>query len=401
MGFMSFVKRLFGNTSPPSTPVQGRDEAPPTMAVPVDSQYSHDCGQERDSAHCGSIAKDSSAQSDATPTGYGQPVHSQLDAYIVLDFETTGLSCVRDAIIEIGAVKFSGGIEIDLFTTYVNPLRPIPTEITRLTGISDEDVMGAPSILDAASALHKFIKGLPIVAHNASFDIGFLQEAYKAIGVDEEIVYIDTLQMARDAFPNAPNHKLSTLIAYLSIEGVQEHRSLSDVRYTNQIFLRCLPKVDICFSRKSCAPASFPPKTTATLTEEQRAIAEWAKSTLINAGRDVSLLAFGQTSKWFRISYFYTVLDIKLGGKLQYVLVESKYLHLFDQSRLSPCPASEGPSCDEFRSMRFHINKDSDLNELSPLLLAAFDSTYANYQSVKKWLKQRDLDAHFMRVVQI
>lgn len=164
--------------------------------------------------------------------------------YVVLDIETTGLSPKCDQIIEIGAIRSKCGTETESICTYVNPGISIPQRITELTGISNSDVADAPGIEDTLSDIISFIGDSVVIAHNAPFDIAFLCAACKKAGIDININYIDTLALARNAFPDAPNHKLSTLIAYLSLEGVQEHRALSDVRYTNQVFCKCLPILD-------------------------------------------------------------------------------------------------------------------------------------------------------------
>lgn len=159
--------------------------------------------------------------------------------YVVLDIETTGLSPQEDHIIEFGAIKVKNGQEIDCFTTFINPGCPIPRRITQITGITDADVAHAPDLAAAVTAISAFIGTLPVVAHNASFDLQFLCHAYQEVQMKPQFRYIDTLVLAKYAFPYAPNHKLSTLIDYLGIDGVQVHRALSDVRFTNQLFLAC------------------------------------------------------------------------------------------------------------------------------------------------------------------
>lgn len=160
-------------------------------------------------------------------------------AYVVLDFETTGLSPERDCIIEIGAVRYMDGKEAAVMNSFVDPQRPISPEITRITGITDQDVAGAPTLRPAVESLHQFMDGLPIVAHNAGFDLSFLAAAYRTLGLEPDFTYLDTLELARRAFPDAPNHKLSTLIQFLSIDDTQAHRALSDVRQTHALLCRC------------------------------------------------------------------------------------------------------------------------------------------------------------------
>ena len=159
--------------------------------------------------------------------------------YIVLDVETTGLSPESDDIIEFGAIKIENGQETDCFNTFIDPGYPIPPYITQITGITDTDVAGSPDLLTAIKDIAAFISDFPIVAHNATFDLRFLFCAYQKAGMQTNFHYIDTLTLARHAFPELPSHRLSILIDYLGINGTQEHRALSDVRFTYQIFCAC------------------------------------------------------------------------------------------------------------------------------------------------------------------
>jgi len=95
--------------------------------------------------------------------------------FVALDLETTGLDAARDSIIEVGAVRFCGNSIVDTFTTLVNPQRPIPRQITELTGIRTADVASAPTIDRVAPELLAFAGSdtAAVIAHNAAFDLGF------------------------------------------------------------------------------------------------------------------------------------------------------------------------------------------------------------------------------------
>src|SRR5436853_3754699 len=98
--------------------------------------------------------------------------------YVALDLEATGLDTDSDCIIEIGAVRFEGGDVIDRLRTFVNPQRPVPHAVQRLTGISDGDVAGAPPLYEAAAQLQAFLGDDPLVGHNIlGFDALFLRRA--------------------------------------------------------------------------------------------------------------------------------------------------------------------------------------------------------------------------------
>ena len=165
--------------------------------------------------------------------------------YYVLDTETTGFSPKKDAMIEIAAIKVQEGRITDRFHTFVNPGRPIPEEITELTGIRDEDVYCAPDIDAAAMNLARFLSdGYPVVGHNITFDMGFIQAAFVRLGMSADFRLVDTLSLARRAFPGLPDYKLDTLISRLNLaDHEQMHRAMDDVMITNALFWECLRKL--------------------------------------------------------------------------------------------------------------------------------------------------------------
>lgn len=95
---------------------------------------------------------------------------------VAVDLETTGFDPVRDEIIEIGAVRWVNGVLTEEFTTFVDPRREIPPVITQLTGIRDEDVIGAPTVSEAVAQISSFVGKVPWIAHNISFDASFLNK---------------------------------------------------------------------------------------------------------------------------------------------------------------------------------------------------------------------------------
>ena len=99
--------------------------------------------------------------------------------FVAVDLETTGLDAQKDAIIEIGAVRIQGDQVIDRFSTLVNPGRKIPLRIEQITGITDKDVAAAPTLAEIAPELLAFVDAsvTGVIAHNASFDLGFLEAA--------------------------------------------------------------------------------------------------------------------------------------------------------------------------------------------------------------------------------
>ncbi len=165
--------------------------------------------------------------------------------YVVFDIETTGLNPAQDGITEIAAIKAKDGIKIDEYHTLVNPGTPIPHEVTRLTGITNEMVKDAPTLESVLPAFYEFVQGTVLVAHNAGFDTGFVFKNGKRMGLEFSMPVLDTLLLARRMRPNYNAHKLDTLCQNLGVELEGHHRAMHDADATwtiLEIFLKELRK---------------------------------------------------------------------------------------------------------------------------------------------------------------
>ena len=160
------------------------------------------------------------------------------DTYIVFDIETTGFSSIRDRIIEIGAVKVVNGEIVDRFSTFVNPERPIPFEITNLTSITDEMVMDSPNIETVLPQFLEFVGDGVLVAHNAGFDVGFIGQNCRNLGLDDRFVYVDTVALARVLLPTLSKYKLNIVAKALNISLENHHRAVDDAGATAEIFVK-------------------------------------------------------------------------------------------------------------------------------------------------------------------
>ena len=158
------------------------------------------------------------------------------DVWIAFDLETTGLDDAKDAVIEIGAVKFQDGRTLDTFQTFVNPHRRIPPFIIEYTKITQQDVNAAPPFDLAAADFLAFIGGAPLIAQVADFDLGFL----RANGVELPNPVIDTYDLAYALRPDMPGYSLEDMTRYLGIENAAPHRSLGDACATRDVFLALL-----------------------------------------------------------------------------------------------------------------------------------------------------------------
>ena len=164
-----------------------------------------------------------------------------MNRYIALDVETTGFSPRNgDRVIEIGAVAIENQGIIDAFSSLINVDKRIPWRVQRVHGITNEMLSGEPKPDEVWSEFYEFIAGSILVAHNASFDIGFLRHEFALLGMSLNNRSLCTLKMSRKQHPHLPNHKLETVSRYLlgrSCMRVQRHRALDDAKLAGMIWL--------------------------------------------------------------------------------------------------------------------------------------------------------------------
>jgi len=161
--------------------------------------------------------------------------------FVALDLETTGLRRAEHEIIEIGWVRFEAGSMVESFSSLVRPQQAIPLRITKLTGISPDDVASAPPIEDVLPGVLAALSGRTVVAHNASFDRGFLEEAALRMGLTlGDVSWGDTLEAARRAWPGLASYSLTSLRYWLELPTVQEHRALPDAEAAGRVWLGAL-----------------------------------------------------------------------------------------------------------------------------------------------------------------
>ncbi len=161
-----------------------------------------------------------------------------MSPFIALDIETTGLDPKKNTIIEIAAIKFDGKRIIDTWEHLIDPKQPIPPEITLLTGITDEMVLGQPMLEDLAQDLTEFIGNSPILGHFVRFDLSFLNRA----GIGQYNQVIDTFEMAAVLLPSASRYSLAALGYILGLPHGNLHRALEDTRLTHNVYIKLYEK---------------------------------------------------------------------------------------------------------------------------------------------------------------
>ncbi|NIM92485.1 MAG: DEAD/DEAH box helicase family protein [Anaerolineales bacterium] len=162
-----------------------------------------------------------------------------MQTIVALDLETTGLDAERDAVIEIGAVRFQGSRIEDTFHTLINPGRPVPPFVQQLTGINDSMLSNAPRITTVLPDLEKFVGDHPILGHNVAFDVGFLRP--RGLFIHNQL--LDTFDLASVLIPSAGRYRLDALASALGVLLQERHRALDDATTTHQVYIRLCEKI--------------------------------------------------------------------------------------------------------------------------------------------------------------
>jgi DNA polymerase-3 subunit epsilon len=169
-------------------------------------------------------------------------------AMVVFDSETTGLDTARDHVVQIGAVRVLNGrmVEGEAFETLVDPGRPIPAASTRVHGIDDAAVAGAPTIGEAGRAFHRFCEGAVLVAHNAPFDLAFLHRHREEIGAPFDHPVLDTVLLSAAVYGESVPHTLDAIAARLGVtlDAAARHTATGDAVATAEVLLKLIPVLE-------------------------------------------------------------------------------------------------------------------------------------------------------------
>jgi DNA polymerase-3 subunit epsilon len=162
--------------------------------------------------------------------------------YAVIDVETTGGSPANDRIIEIAVIMFDGNRITDTFTTLVNPKKQIDPYVTKLTGITDNMVLSAPTFEDIHQKILELTHEAIFVAHNVKFDFGIIRQEYKRLGIDFNRRQLDTVNLARKVLPGFNSYSLGNICHSLGIEITDRHRAFGDAEATVKLLEIILSK---------------------------------------------------------------------------------------------------------------------------------------------------------------
>ena len=164
------------------------------------------------------------------------------DNYIVFDIETSGLNPHKDKIIEIGAIKYINNKKVDEFSYLIDPEIKLNDIITKVTGITDDDLKGQKKIDEVLPLFLNFIEDYPIIGHNVRFDYDFLESNINKLNLKHiKNKIIDTLFLSRITIYDSKNHKLETLKEYLNLD-YNSHRAVDDCLTCNELYQYCKNK---------------------------------------------------------------------------------------------------------------------------------------------------------------
>ena len=159
---------------------------------------------------------------------------------VAIDLETTGLHPEQDAVTEIGALKFAGDEVLETFESFVSPGIPVPYRVRRLTGITQQQLRGAPTMAELAPRLRAFLGDLPLVGHSVPFDAAFLRRA----GLARRNPLVDTYELASALLPDLKSYALASVGNALGISSPTYHRALADAQLARDVFLALLARLE-------------------------------------------------------------------------------------------------------------------------------------------------------------
>ena len=175
---------------------------------------------------------------------HGEQDQNFADEIVCFDIETTGLKVRREAITEIGAVVLKNGEITERFQTFVNPNRRLTPEIIGLTGITDAMLADAPQLKDALTAFLQFVNGRPLAAHNAEFDISFIREGCRKVGLEFDPTYVDSLILAQNLLPELHKYKLDIVAEHLDLPAFNHHRASDDAAMVGYMLIPFFEKME-------------------------------------------------------------------------------------------------------------------------------------------------------------
>lgn len=362
---------------------------------------------------------------------------SYLNEYIAFDIETTGLNRTNDRIIEIGAVLYQNGQISNKYGTLIHSVNHIPKSASRVNHITDEMLLNAPSEEQAYLEIIDFMKNaisgdVPLVAHNASFDISFLKNTLERLGYNGNLKYIDTLTLSKKKL-DLCNYKQQTVADFFGIDNKNAHRALDDAETCGMVFAKLLKandkqslmkkydyenEITNTFEIGGCTVTTrLKGADTRTLTERYGAetVKSWYRKVenpsdeimafcsvvqkiIKEAGFDTKDIRFSQHQSIVRCNIYLNFFAFKYGGRLSYMIVDKKFTKNKD-IKFEDCTNSDlthvNSSCNDCNGefVRIKLTNPKDMVLFSDYILYAFKKGYKWLDETRKFLGE-DFDIY-------
>ncbi len=302
--------------------------------------------------------------------------------FVAFDVETTGLSPISDRIVELGAVIFSEGNVVNKFSTLVNPNVSIPEAASSINGITNAMLMAAPSEEEAFQNLVNFLGealsgNLVMCAHNARFDFDFLCHTLSRLGFDANIVYVDTLNLARKYICCLNSYKQCAIEEYLGLRNRSAHRAFSDAENCGYILYHILNLAQQSFEEEKQRMEETVP------TQGELEVCAYIQAIITERCGDIQLLRYRKNkSSYVDAEYLYSFLRFKFAKKGKYAIVK-KDCSALTSCITEPCSQSEGGT--EF--VRVYFSSPFDLKPLAEYI---YDEFLRCYKSAQGYISYND-----------
>lgn len=287
--------------------------------------------------------------------------------YIAFDVETTGLNPNIDRIVEIGAVLFENGEITKRYGTLVNPCIEISSKASAINHITNEMLNDAPNEIEVYANLVEFLgdslnEQTAICAHNAQFDMGFLNKTLTRLGYNAKIYYVDTLSLSRELVKGLKNYKQDTVATHFGLINEQAHRAVTDAETCGKILWELLKlKTNVIQKRRENLEKRKP-------NSEEMEVCAYIQNIIVKNNGDTEWLGFYKNSgNYIDVNYLYTICKFKFSRIGKYIIVDKdvgENLNLVT----SPCTKSEGGE----NNLRVFFDSPFDLEPLSTYIIKKY-----------------------------
>lgn len=305
-----------------------------------------------------------------------------VESFVVIDLETTGLEWYECEIIEIGAIKYDNCEESDRFHSYIKPVASVPSRITQITGITNEMLTDAPDLKSVLPELQEFLSDYVLVAHNAPFDMKFLQNSFdNALNTELDNEVIDTLPLARQYLKQLGSHKLEVIKRHFGLE-FGSHNAMDDCSTTAKLYTYCLEqskKPDYQLDRAFVFDED-------DFTDFENAVYTSVSEIVSDNGLENLALRMNKTSKYTEILYIREPI-IRFSGntKTKYILI-SEPIEQFTEKYGDGISLAESPKSEK-AAARYIIDNPADIREIEEYIVDCYILGQNKYNANKKYYK--------------